>query len=51
MFQFTTGETLYNVNITNDIKWLNGYNILEYLKPNTTYQISILSGLAVGGEF
>lgn len=51
IFQFTTGEILYNVNITNDIKWLNGYNILEYLKPNTTYQISILSGLAVGGEF
>lgn len=51
MFELEVGDTIPTITYPEGIKWMNGYNILENLTTNTTYQISILNNLAVGGAF
>lgn len=51
MLEFTTGSSIPTINLPSGVKWEGGYNILNNLAANTTYQISILNNLAVGGAF
>lgn len=51
MIEFTTGSSIPTINLPSGVKWEGGNNILDNLEPNTTYQISILNNLAVGGAF
>lgn len=51
MIEFKTGDTVPTITLPSEVKWEGGYNILNNLAANTTYQISILNNLAVGGAF
>lgn len=51
MIEFTTGATVPTIILPIEVKWEGGYNILNNLAANTTYQISVLNNLAVGGAF
>lgn len=51
MLEFTTGSSIPTINLPSGVKWEGDYNILNNLAANTTYQISILNNLAVGGAF
>lgn len=51
MIEFKTGNTVPTISLPSEVKWEGGYNILNNLAANTTYQISILNNLAVGGAF
>lgn len=51
MLEFTTGNDIPTITLPNGVKWMGGNNILDNLEPNTTYQISVLNNLAVGGAF
>lgn len=48
-FQFSTGSSVPTVNWPNGTAWMGG--VSPTLKANKTYQVSILNGLAVIGEF
>lgn len=49
MIEFKGGSSS-SVNFPADTRWLDG-NTLDDVKENYTYQVSILNGLAVFGEF
>lgn len=51
MLEFTTGDDIPTITLPSGVKWMGGNNILDNLEQNTTYQISVLNNLAVGGAF
>ena len=46
---FSSGETATNLTLPNGVKWAD--NLAIKIEPNKTYQISIMNGLWVWGEF
>ena len=51
MIEFTVGSSAPTITLPSDVVWMNSYDILANLLPNTKYQISVMNNLAVGGAF
>lgn len=51
MFEIAVGDTIPEITLPSSVRWMDGYDVLADLNKDTTYQISILNNLAVGGAF
>ena len=51
MFEITVGDAIPEITLPSSVRWMDGYDVLADLNKDTTYQISILNNLAVGGAF
>lgn len=51
MLELYIGDTIPTITFPSNVKWLNGYNIVEDFIPNSICQISIINNLAIGGIF
>lgn len=51
MFEIAVGDAIPEITLPSSVRWMDGYDVLANLNKDTTYQISILNNLAVGGAF